>query len=206
MECEVRYYYKKECYDELFNKLNKIDKLKYKGKFYEKTYQYNHPLKKYDFYSKNIDGRFRIRITEKDNIKKCMISWKRRLKDSLLTNKQEEVELSIKDDEIDNLFFIINNVLHLKLVECYERYRTIFYNDDVEIALDLYPFGLALEIEAKKNNNQDKIIDEYLKLIDLKIEDSYKLSWDDKYEELCKDQNKKIEKEVLFEKDMPQIM
>lgn len=43
MECEVRYYYKKECYDELFNKLNKIDKLKYKGKFYEKTYQYNHP-------------------------------------------------------------------------------------------------------------------------------------------------------------------
>ena len=206
MECEVRYYYKKECYDELFNKLNKIDKLKYKGKFYEKTYQYNHPLKKYDFYSKNIDGRFRIRITEKDNIKKCMISWKRRLKDSLLTNKQEEVELSIKDDEIDNLFFIINNVLHLKLVECYERYRTIFYNDEVEIALDLYPFGLALEIEAKKNNNQDKIIDEYLKLIDLTIEDSYKLSWDDKYEELCKDQNKKIEKEVLFEKDMPQIM
>lgn len=205
MECEVRYYYKKECYDELFNKLNKIDKLKYKGKFYEKTYQYNHPLKKYDFYSKNIDGRFRIRITEKDNIKKCMISWKRRLKDSLLTNKQEEVELSIKDDEIDNLFFIINNVLHLKLVECYERYRTIFYNDDVEIALDLYPFGLALEIEAKKDSKEDIIINEYLKLLDLKIEDSYKLSWDDKYEELCKDQNKKIEKEVLFEKDMPQI-
>ena len=206
MECEVRYYYKKECYDELFNKLNNIDKLKYKGKFYEKTYQYNHPSKKYDFYSKNIDGRFRIRITKKDNLKKCMISWKRRLKNSLLTNKQEEVELSIKDDEIDNLFFIINNVLHLRLVESYERYRSIFYNEDVEIALDLYPFGLALEIEAKKNSKEDIIINEYLKLLDLKIEDSYKLSWDDKYEELCKDQNKKIEKEVLFEKDMPQIM
>ncbi len=90
--------------------------------------------------------------------------------------------------------------------ECYERYRTIFYNDDAEIAIDLYPFGLGLEIEAKKDNNEDIITNEYLKLLNLKIEDSYKLSWDDKYEELCKNQNKKIEKEVLFEKDMPQIM
>lgn len=134
-----------------------------------------------------------------------MISWKRRLKDSIITHAQEEVELSIKGDEIDKLFFIIDNVLHLNLVESYERYRTIFYNDKVELTLDLYPFGLALEIEAKKDNNQREIIDKYLKLLSLKIEDSYKLSWDDKYEELCKNQNKKIEKEVLFEKDMPQI-
>ena len=88
----------------------------------------------------------------------------------------------------------------------YERYRTIFYNDYAELALDLYPFGLALEIEAKKDGNEDEIINEYLKLLDLKIDDSYKLSWDDKYEELCKKQNKKIQKEVLFEKDMPEIM
>ena len=205
MEYEVRYYYKKECYDNLFNKLKEIKGLNYKGKFYEKTIQYNHPLKKYDFYSKDIDGRFRVRITKNENIKNCMISWKRRLKDSIITHAQEEVELSIKEDEIDKLFFIIDNVLHLDLVESYERYRTIFYNDEVELALDLYPFGLALEIEAKKDNNQREIIDRYLKLLNLKIEDSYKLSWDDKYEELCKNQNKKIVKEVLFEKDMPQI-
>ena len=91
-------------------------------------------------------------------------------------------------------------------VESYERYRTTFTNEEVEIALDEYPFGLALEIETKINDvNAEKIIDKYIKLLNLDYKDSYKLSWDDKYEELCKEQNKEKYNHVLFVKDMPEI-
>ena len=91
-------------------------------------------------------------------------------------------------------------------VESYERYRTTFTNDEVEIALDEYPFGLALEIEAKVcNDNAEQIIDKYVNLLNLDYKDSYRLSWDDKYEELCKKQNKEKYNHVLFGKDMPEV-
>lgn len=65
MEYEVRYYYPKDSKDKIITKLSKIDNLISKGRFYEKTSQYNHPMKEYDFYDKKIDGRFRLRITKK---------------------------------------------------------------------------------------------------------------------------------------------
>ena len=71
--------------------------------------------------------------------------------------------------------------------------------------MDEYPFGIALEIE-NKNNEKDgiKVVDEWIKKIGLNIDDAYPLSWDDKYLELCKEQNKKVESIVTFDKDMPQ--
>ena len=71
MEVEVRYYYSLNEESRLLEKLNTFEELNYLGKFYEKTIQYNHPMRENDFYSKEIDGRFRVRMTEKDNIKKC---------------------------------------------------------------------------------------------------------------------------------------
>lgn len=45
-----------------------------------------------------------------------------------------------------------------------------------------------------------------MKLLDLNYEDSFRLSWDDKYEELCKEQNITQVNDVLFScTDMPQI-
>lgn len=207
MEYEVRFYYPIKEYNDLFFKLKNISNLMYKGRFYEKTSQFNHPCLEYDFYSKEIDGRFRIRITKTEDNSKCKLSWKRRLPNSIDTrvNKEEEVELSIKSEEYDNLMFIVLNVLHMEEVESYERYRTIFVNDEVEIVLDEYPFGLALEIETKVNENVSEIIDKYVNLLNLDYKNSYRLSWDDKYEELCKEQNKKIYNQVLFNKDMPEI-
>ena len=207
MEYEIRFYYPKNEYKNLINILEQIDTLKNNGKKYEKTSQYNHPNKEYYFYKKEIDGRFRIRLTKGINDSSCKISWKRRLSNTnnSLINKEEEVELNIETKEYDNLMFIINNVIHLEEVESYERYRTTFINDEIEIAIDEYPFGIALEIESKTNENQEKIIDKYINLLNLKYGDSYKLSWDDKYEELCKEQNKEIYKHVLFDKDMPEI-
>ena len=55
METEVRFYYASDCKDKIINYLKKYDELDYKGRFYECTNQYNHPMKKYDFYSKDMN-------------------------------------------------------------------------------------------------------------------------------------------------------
>lgn len=207
MEYEVRFYYPKNEYHNKLKDLLKISTLKNNGRKYEKTSQFNHPSKDYDFYTKEIDGRFRVRITKSDNDSECKISWKRRLNNNTETNinKEEEVEIKIDSNDYENLIFILENVIHMNEVESYERYRTTFINDEIEIALDEYPFGLALEIEAKKSNNAEEIIDKYIKLLNLNYKNVYRLSWDDKYEELCKEQNVEKYNHVLFGKNMPEI-
>ncbi len=94
----------------------------------------------------------------------------------------------------------------MKLVESYERYRINYSNDEIEISIDEYPFGFALEIENKGSNNPEDTVKKYVELIGLDINDSYRLSWDDKYSELCKEQNIEELKEVVFGKVMPKIM
>ena len=97
MEYEVRFYYPISEYNNKLSCLEKIVSLKNNGRKYEKTSQFNHPSKEYDFYSKEIAGRFRIRITKGELDSNCKISWKRRLPNTTDTkiNKEEEVELSI---------------------------------------------------------------------------------------------------------------
>ena len=209
METEVRFYYSIDSKEDVINYLKTFNTLDYKGRFYEITDQYNHPMKEYDFYGESVDGRFRVRKTVGDNTSKCMITWKRRLKDNKeeLIHKEEEIEVSIKPDEYDNLCLLLTDVLHLDIVESYERYRSIFSNQDVEIVVDEYPFGLCIEIESKNiNKDGEDIIKEYLDKLRFNINDAYRLSWDDKYEELCKDQNINIEKIVRFDKDMPKVI
>ena len=152
MEIESRFYYSEDSEEKIINKIKSIDGLLYDDKYYEKTDQYNHPMKEFDFYDKKIDGRFRVRKTESDKLSKCMITWKRRINDNEKIHQEEEIELDINSDQYDNLLFLLNNVLHLELVESYERYRTRFYNDEVEIAVDHYPFGIAIEIENKSKD------------------------------------------------------
>lgn len=208
MEYEIRFYYPSESYKEKLALLNAIKELNYEGKSHEITSQFDHPCKEFSFYSQAVDGRFRVRKTENENSSKCLVSFKRRLKDTTASkvNKEEEIELNIDPKEYDNLLLLIKNVLHMKEIETYERYRTKFSNEEVEIVLDEYPFGLALEIEAAKTlTNQEEVIDKYIKLLGLDYQDAYRLSWDDKYEGLCKSQGKKIYTEVLFGKDMPKI-
>ncbi len=207
MEIEARFYYSEDSEEKIINKIKSIDGLLYDDKYYEKTDQYNHPMKEFDFYDKKIDGRFRVRKTESDKLSKCMITWKRRLNSDEKIHQEEEIELNIKIEEYDNLLFLLNNVLHLELVESYERYRTRFYNDEVEIVVDRYPFGIAIEIENKsKDKDGVEIVKKWVNNLGLDINDSYDLSWDDKYEELCRKQNKKIENVVTFDKDMPKVL
>ena len=204
----MRFYYSTNSKDKIIDYLKSFKELNYIGRFYECTDQYNHPMKEFDFYSKNIDGRFRVRKTIGENISKCMITWKRRLKDNVneLIHKEEEIEVSINSDEYDNLCLLLTNVLHLDLIESYERYRSIFSNDDIEIVVDEYPFGICIELENKsKTKDAEEVIKSYLDRLKLNINDAYKLSWDDKYAELCKEQNKIIESIVSFNKETPKI-
>ena len=206
METEVRFYYSINSKDNVIKYLNKFKELTYQGRFYECTDQYNHPMKEYDFYSDSIDGRFRVRKTVGNNISKCMITWKKRLKSNELIHNEEEVEVNINSDDYDNLCLLLKNVLHLDLVESYERYRSIYNNEDIEIVVDEYPFGLCIEIENKsKTKDGESVVKEWLSKLDFDSNEAYRLSWDDKYEELCKEQNKNVLKIVRFGDDMPQI-
>lgn len=208
MEYEVRYYYSNDELISIINKLSSMKELEKGLRTYEKTVQFNHSDPKYDFYSKDIDGRFRVRISSDDESTKCKLSWKRRLKNTTENdvNKEEEKEVKINSEDIDNFMFIVNNVMHFEIVESYERYRTVFTNDDIEISVDEYPFGIALEIENKSIiKNPEEVVRYWVDKLGLKLEDSYKLSWDDKYLELCKEQNIQIYNEVTFDKEMPLV-
>lgn len=208
MEYEVRFYYPSSEVNNLLDKLSEPKELEKKPRTYEKTIQYNHSDPRYDFYSKEIDGRFRLRLSKNIEESKCKLSWKRRLPNTTenLVNKEEEKEVRISYEDVDNFIFIIENVMHFKVVDSYEKYRTIFTNEDVEISIDEYPFGIALEIENKSSTkNPEEVVMNYASKLKLNIKDSYRLSWDDKYVELCKEQNKEIYNEVTFDKDMPSI-
>ena len=163
------------------------------------------------FYKKEIDGRFRVRISKETNTKqtKAKISWKRRLPQTFqgIINKEEEVELDFKYDELQNLIFLLEKVIQMKKIESYERYRNIFANDDVEIVVDKYPFGVALEIENKsiQKKAEDTILF-WVNKLGLDINQVFRLSWDDKYNQLCVEQNIEAYKNVTFGLPMPKVM
>ena len=208
MEYEVRYYYPISNMKEIEEILSKFGELKKSLRTYEKTIQFNHCDERYNFYSKEVDGRSRFRISSNEKESKCKLSWKKRLKDTTddLVNKEEEKEVNIPFDDKDNFLYIISNVMKFPVVESYERYRTTYSNEDIEISIDEYPFGLALEIENKSTDKDPmEVVADWTKKMNLDINNSYRLSWDDKYKELCNEQGKEVFSEVAFDKDMPEI-
>ncbi len=209
MEYEIRYYYNNSELNKIMELLKKQMNLEYKGRFYEKTIQLDHPNNENTFYSKQIDGRFRIRVSKlNDDIRYGKITWKRRLNniEKNEINIEEEVEVDFDYNQYDNLMFLLKNVLQMKQIESYERYRNVFSNNDIEIVVDEYPFGIALEIESKtKNKDYKQVILNWLDILNLDYKNAYRLSWDDKYKELCDKQNIIQHTNVTFNKQMPQI-
>lgn len=81
-------------------------------------------------------------------------------------------------------------------------------NIEEEIVVDKYPFRIALEIENKsKIKNGEEIIRKWLNILNLNIQESFKLLWDDKYTSLCKEQGIKPVKDVIFDDSitMPKV-
>lgn len=74
MEYEVRYYFSIEKLNDLISKLKAIKELDEHERSYEKTMQFDHPDENNSFYSKEIDGRFRIRVTSNSSSSKCKLS------------------------------------------------------------------------------------------------------------------------------------
>ena len=211
MESEVRFYYSNDKYEELNNMLKKYESLNYEGCFFESTIQYDHPMSQRSFYKKETDGRFRVRTSREMNtgVSKAKISWKRRIPETFqgMVNNEVEVELNFKYNELKSLIFLLEDVIQMKKIESYERYRNVFYNNDIEIVVDKYPFGVALEIEnknIKKNPNETILF--WIKKLDLDINKAFRLSWDDKYTQLCKEQNIEIYKNVKFGLPMPKVI
>ena len=208
MEYEVRFYYSKEQISTLVSLLENCHDLKKHPRTYEKTIQFNHSDPNYDFYSKKVDGRFRFRVSSNELERKCKLSWKQRIPTTTTTavNKEIEKEVAITYEDADNFIYIVTKVMHFKLVESYERYRTIFENKEIEISIDEYPFGVALEIESKgKSKNPEETVMYWVNKLGLNINDTYRMSWDDKYSELCQQQNVPIYNEVTFDKKMPVV-
>ena len=208
MEYEVRFYYDSEEISKIIKLLKEIPELHSNLKLYEHTIQYNHSDPRYDFYTKEVDGRFRLRISKNDLSSKCKLSWKQRIKDTTkdVVNKEIEKEVRVNSDDADNFIYIIENVMHFTVVESYERYRTIYENNDIEIAIDEYPFGLCIEIENKSIDKDPKAVIKYwTKRLGLDVDKAYRLSWDDKYESLCHEQGIDCYKEVTFDKPMPKV-
>lgn len=211
MESEIRFYYSDSKYEKLNNLLKSYDELNYEGCFHELTVQYDHPEDKQSFYKKEIDGRFRVRTSKEinTNYSKAKISWKKRSEETFdgIVNKEEEVELDFKYDELYNLTFLLENVIKMKKIESYERYRNVFSNKDIEIVVDKYPFGIALEIENKSNEKSpEETIMFWVNKLGLNLNNSFRLSWDDKYTELCKEQKIEIYKNVTFGLPMPKVI
>ena len=121
---------------------------------------------------------------------------------------EEEIEVELKEGQLENLQLLLETIVRMKRVESYQRYRNVFCNDEVEIVVDKYPFGIALEIENKsKTKNGEEVIKKWLNILNLNIRESFKLSWDDKYTSLCKVQGIKPVKDVIFDDNitMPKV-
>lgn len=204
MEEEIRFYYNLDEYEELLEKYKSNPELRYEGCFFERTLQYDNPKEEFSFYSKEIDGRFRIRTSKNiiNDESYAKISWKRRLKDNNFNgiHREEEIEVDFEYSQYDNLLFLLDNVIKMKKIESYERYRNVFIGEGVEIVIDKFPFAVALEIEIKGENTKpsENLIKEWLEKLELKIEDSYSLSWDDKYSEICLKRGEEPQKHVKF--------
>ena len=60
-----------------------------------------------------------------------------------------------------------------------------------------------LKIKVKKNPKD--IVKKWVNKIGLNINDAYRLSWDDKYLELCEEQGIERFNEVTFDRPMPSV-
>ena len=207
MKDKLRFYYNTNEYDKIVEYLKEVPALHSSLKLYEYAIQYNHYDPEYDFYGKDIDGKFRVKISRNELSSKCKVTWRERVKDEKgKVEKEIKKEVKIDPDDIDDFIYIVENVMHFKLVESYERNRVIFENNDVEVAVDEYPFGLCVQIESKSHDGKpEEIVKHWVEELGLDYAEGSDTSWDDKYEKLCIEQNIDSYREVTFDKKMPQI-
>lgn len=197
--------------------------------FHETTIMLENPNPSKSFYRKEIDGRLRFRTYKKiSNFEKIYfnslskleenifdqatsygkVSWKRRMKNiskDMTVNTEEEIEYEFAYKDIENSYKIFSEILQCPKVSSYEKIRIVYAKPNCEISLNLYPFGISLEIESNVENYVEEI-NNILNFLQISGESNSKLSCDDKYFELCKENKIQIKKDILFSDiEMPKI-
>ena len=182
----------------------------------ERTVMYDNPNPNMSFYSKEVDGRLRIRTSEPA---KCevfkesdsepnvsMLTWKQRIPEysGKELNQEYEIEAKIDSREMANLIHIFEKVLHCPRISSYERIRETFYMQGIEIASDTFPYGHVVELEIK--NSTEKELYEVAYKLGLNGFAKSTRSCDDMYKDLCKLQNKTIKSDICFgDNEMPSL-
>jgi len=218
IEKEVRYYFSNKFFSNVAKMIKKS--YKYTHSYHEITTMYDNPNPDLTFYSKEIDGRLRLRYSKKtdepmfgksydNNIdqSQCLITWKRRIPSGRegAVRCEEEVEYMVDAKEFDSVKFIFEDVIKCKRVSSYERIRSFFSTDSIQITIDQFPFGIMVEFELKDDADEKLMLDEIEKN-GLSHRDASNLSCDDMYNKLCLEQYVTPLSDILFsDKTMPKI-
>ncbi len=217
MECEVRYFFGIEDFNDIKNILSKHN---YVFSARELTVMYDNPNPVLSFYDAAIDGRLRLRTSkviddDRFGLKPadcsqesfCLLTWKRRIPEFMGENirREEEIESRVYPEDADNLERILEHVLKCPRISSYERIRHNFDSEYSKITLDEFPYGLMLEFELKDNANEADMINQ-IESSGLSISNASKLSCDDKYFELCRENNLTPKSDICYsDNDMPKI-
>ncbi len=220
IEQEIRFYFSDEELPKLVKKLAEL--YEYDYSYHEITTMYDNPNPELTFYSNEMDGRLRLRYSKavdsddfvglksKDIVpdSKCLITWKRRLpqfKDEQIRH-EEEIEYSVSANEFDSVRAIFEDVLGCKRVSSYERIRTFFSTDGVQVTCDKFPYGVMLELEVEGDGTAENLYIE-LQRLELDRENASRLSCDDMYFKLCQDAGVTPLPDITFyDKSMPKII
>lgn len=192
---------------------------------FEETVMYDNPNPEFTFYNKLVDGRLRLRsykkieghfislLLIKSSVGKFkfiekgsygLVSWKRRTGHSNdMYNIEEEVEYNLDFHSIANQVTIFEKILKCPRVSSYQKIRTKFYEEGMEISVNIYPFGVAFEIEVKGSNPNS--IEKYKSKFKLQGVNNI-MSCDDMYKQLCETQRIEQNKDISFKQHkMPVI-
>lgn len=217
IEKEVRYYFSNSRLDEITTLLTNLGE--YTHSYHEITTMYDNPNPELTFYSKEIDGRLRLRYSKKVDssvfgkasndvdTSQCLVTWKRRIADNNdgAIRREEEVEYMVDASEFESVRSIFEDVLKCKRVSSYERVRNFILANSVQITCDQFPYGLMVEFELKDGADEQQLIN-IIGKAGLNLDDASSLSCDDMYFQLCEEQGVAILPDISFADDtMPEI-
>jgi len=182
----------------------------------ETTTMYDNPNPEYTFYSKEVDGRLRVRTSRPGNAdifasdtetSTAMLTWKQRVPEynGNLLCQEKEIEAVMTAEDMDAVVSILENVLRCPRVSAYERNRETFYTDGVEIAADTFPYGHVIELEVKNNGTEEELY-EVARVLGLDNCRPSVKSCDDMYRWLCEQTGRTAKNDIMFaDADMPKL-
>lgn len=220
IEKEIRYYFSNKELPELVEKLKRF--YAYEYSYHEVTTMYDNPNPEFTFYSKEVDGRLRLRYSNivdseefgappseaSADTSKCLVTWKRRLPENKgeSIRCEEEIEYTTPAGDFDAVRSILENVLQCKRVSSYERIRNFLSAENIQVTCDQFPYGIMLELEMKNSQLGEGMLIDEVERLGLKLEDASELSCDDMYFKLCEESGVQQLPDIAFaDKTMPQI-